>query len=76
MKSITKSEFIEVAKNLGNFYAGSDIALYSYAKDCNCISKTFNFMLEEPKTVGQVTGFIYNCSGRLKAELVMQPALK
>ena len=63
MKTVTKSEFIDIAKNLGNFHSGSDIALFAYARDCNCIDETFNFMCEKNKTVGQVTKFIYDFAG-------------
>ena len=71
MNTITKDKFILTAKNLDNFYIGSDIALYSYAKDCDCINKVFNFMTEKKRTVGQVTEFIYDCAGRPNPQLTV-----
>ena len=71
MNKITKNEFIKVAQKLGNFYNGSDIALFAYARDCNCIEETYNFMCENKKTVGQVTEYIYDKAGRPNPQLVI-----
>ena len=64
MKTITKDEFIEVAKDLDNFYTGSDVALFAYARDCGCVDEVFSFMCVGNKTVGQVTKFIYRFTGQ------------
>ena len=58
-------------QELNNFYTDSDIALYTYARNHNCINEAYEYMCEGERTVGQVIEYIYDRTGRPNPQLVI-----